>query len=135
LSSTGWEPLTARAYDALGRALATTDRPAALAAFRDAVDRFEAFGAIARRDRSLEALRALGSPGRRAAAAAGGPDSLTAREREVARLAASGRSAREIADELFVSERTIETHLTRVYAKLGVTGKVELVRRAADLPI
>ena len=107
----------------------------ALAAFGQAVDLFDAAGAIARRDRSLEALRALGSPGRRAAAAAGGPGTLTAREREVARLAASGRSAKEIADELFVSERTIETHLTRIYAKLGVTGKVDLVRRAAELPL
>jgi len=135
LATSGWRAMSARAHDALGRATAEADRPAAVAAFGEAVELFEAAGAVGRRDRALDALRTLGSPGRRAAAAAGGPGSLTAREREVARLAADGSSAREIATQLFVSERTIETHLTRVYAKLGVTSKVELVRRAAELPL
>ena len=135
LGTSGWRVMVARAHDALGRSTAQVDRDVALAAFGAAVDIFEAAGAVLRRDRALEALRTLGSPGRRAAAAVGGPASLTAREREVARLAAGGCSAREIAGELFVSERTIETHLTRVYAKLGVTSKVELVRRAAELPL
>jgi DNA-binding CsgD family transcriptional regulator len=40
---------------------------------------------------------------------------------------------REIATALFVSPRTVETHLTHVYAKLGVSGKHELRRRRADL--
>lgn len=135
LPAAGWPALWARAHDALGRATAEADRSTAVAAFRRAVDLFQAAGAVVRRDRALDALRSLGSPGKRAAAAAQGPGSLTAREREVARLAAGGASAREIAEELFVSERTIETHLTRVYAKLGVTSKVELVRRAGELPL
>jgi ATP/maltotriose-dependent transcriptional regulator MalT len=135
LSGSGWRGFSARAHDALGCAAAQSDRTVALAALGEAVDLFDAAGAIGRRDRAVDLLRTLGSPGRRAAAAAGGPESLTAREREVARLAAGGCSAKDIAGALFVSERTIETHLTRVYAKLGVTGKVELVRRASELPL
>ncbi len=51
---------------------------------------------------------------------------LTAREREVAQLAASGMSDRAIAEQLRVSVRTIETHLTRAYAKLGLQGRIDL---------
>jgi DNA-binding CsgD family transcriptional regulator len=55
-----------------------------------------------------------------------GVEPLTAREREVALLAANGRSSREVADHLGVSARTVETHLARVYRKLGITGRSEL---------
>ena len=58
---------------------------------------------------------------------------MTRREREVARLAATGMSAKEIAQSLFVGKRTVETHLANVYAKLGVESKLQLVRRATEL--
>ncbi|MGQ0625428.1 MAG: response regulator [Sporichthyaceae bacterium] len=58
---------------------------------------------------------------------------LTAREREVARLAGRGRTAPAIARELFIGERTVESHLGRIYAKLGVNSKLDLVRRATEL--
>ena len=61
--------------------------------------------------------------------------SLTTRERDVARLAAQGYSARQIGERLFIGARTVEGHLARAYAKLGVASKVELVRRAADLDL
>ncbi|MGH8992424.1 MAG: LuxR C-terminal-related transcriptional regulator, partial [Acidimicrobiia bacterium] len=77
--------------------------------------------------------RGLGGTGRRAAGAVAGPGSLTRRVREVARLAAQGRTAREIAAVLFIGERTVETHLANAYAKLGVTSKLDLVRRAVEL--
>jgi DNA-binding CsgD family transcriptional regulator len=51
---------------------------------------------------------------------------LTAREREVAELAAAGRSSREIAASLGRSVRTVENHLQRAYDKLGVTGRSDL---------
>jgi DNA-binding CsgD family transcriptional regulator len=51
---------------------------------------------------------------------------LTRREREVAGLAASGASSRQIAAGLCVSSRTVENHLQRIYAKLGVTSRDEL---------
>jgi DNA-binding CsgD family transcriptional regulator len=51
---------------------------------------------------------------------------LTDRERQIARLAASGVSSREIAAQLYLSTRTIENHLQRVYAKLGIAGRGQL---------
>ncbi|GAA3178807.1 alpha/beta fold hydrolase [Blastococcus jejuensis] len=61
-----------------------------------------------------------------------GPRSLTRREREVADFAVQGLSAQQIGTRLFISERTVETHIASAYRKLGVRSRVELVRRAAD---
>ena len=55
-----------------------------------------------------------------------GVDSLTPAERRVARLAADGLSNRQIAQELYVALKTVEGHLARVYAKLGVAGRPQL---------
>lgn len=54
---------------------------------------------------------------------------LSPREAEVAELLASGASYKEIADRLFVSVSTIQTHVTRIYAKIGARNKVELANR------
>jgi DNA-binding NarL/FixJ family response regulator len=51
---------------------------------------------------------------------------LSDREREIALLAAEGRSSRDIGEALFVSVRTVDNHLRRVYEKLGVSGRAEL---------
>jgi DNA-binding CsgD family transcriptional regulator/tetratricopeptide (TPR) repeat protein len=67
----------------------------------------------------------------------GGVEPLTPREREVALLAAGGRSSADIGDHLNLSTRTVDTHLARVYRKLGIgsrgelVGALELARRAA----
>jgi DNA-binding CsgD family transcriptional regulator len=50
---------------------------------------------------------------------------LTPREREVLQLVVAGRSNPEIAAALFLSRRTVTTHLTNIFAKLGVTGRAE----------
>jgi DNA-binding CsgD family transcriptional regulator len=54
------------------------------------------------------------------------PPGLTRREVEIARLAAQGRTTPEIAARLTVSTRTVESHLGRIYFKLGVSGRAEL---------
>ena len=64
-----------------------------------------------------------------------GVDALSRREREVAVLAARGETAAEIASHLFVSKRTVESHLVSVYDKLGVGSKTELIRRASEFGI
>jgi DNA-binding NarL/FixJ family response regulator len=60
----------------------------------------------------------------------GDPQELTEREERVLHLLAQGMSNREIADALLVSDRTVETHLTRIFAKLGVSSRLEAVLTA-----
>jgi DNA-binding CsgD family transcriptional regulator len=129
----GWPLLHGRALALLGRATAGADRDAAIDALRRAVDLFDGCGAVVRRGWALEDMRRLGARGRRASTAVAGPAALTKREREVVRLAVGGYSAREIAQQLFIGERTVESHLAGAYAKLGVNSRVELVRLARDL--
>lgn len=57
---------------------------------------------------------------------------LTARERDIALLAATRMSAADIAERLFLSRRTVENHLQRIYTKLGITSRAELERALAD---
>ncbi|MGW2486741.1 response regulator [Streptomyces sp. NPDC001606] len=73
--------------------------------------------------RLVHAVRAPRSPGNEA---------LSAREREVLALVARGTSNREIARELFISEATVKTHLTHLYAKLGVSDRAAAVAVAYD---
>ena len=76
------------------------------------------------RRRALDGLAALGDRPRKLMFS--GPESLTASERRVAQLAIEGRTNRDIAQELFVTPKTVENHLGRVYVKLGITSRREL---------
>jgi DNA-binding CsgD family transcriptional regulator len=62
---------------------------------------------------------------------ASGWASLTPTEREVVRLVSEGLGNKDIATRLFVSPRTVQTHLTHVYTKLGLSSRVQLVQEAA----
>ena len=59
-------------------------------------------------------------------------DGLTERERQVAAFVAQGKSNREIADALFVGERTIETHVSNILSKLGFDARTQIAAWAAD---
>jgi DNA-binding CsgD family transcriptional regulator len=59
---------------------------------------------------------------------------LTDSERAVARLVSQGRTNREVAERLFVSPHTVNSHLRHVFSKLGVNSRVELARLAAHRP-
>jgi DNA-binding CsgD family transcriptional regulator len=73
-------------------------------------------------------------PGARTPALEISHPALTNRERQIARLAAAGVASKEIADQLYLSPRTVDNHLMRVYAKLGVTGRTELAAALRALP-
>ena len=57
---------------------------------------------------------------------------LTAAEEQVAALVASGRTNREVASQLFTTVKTVESHLTRIYRKIGVRSRTELARHYVD---
>lgn len=94
-------------------------------AARDRGDEARAVAQLARRAQELrDGIDAHATPTLTQAA----PEiSLSRREREIAQLVAEGRTSREVADELIIGVRTVESHLARVYAKLGVRSRTELV--------
>jgi len=59
-------------------------------------------------------------------------DALSEREREIAELAASGASNVEIAQTIFLSRKTVERHLSNIFAKVGVRNRTELATRLAS---
>jgi DNA-binding CsgD family transcriptional regulator len=128
----GWPVYEARARALLGNVVAGQDRDRAAAELSLAVELFDRHGAVIRRDGAARALDRLGRRGRRAV---DGPQSLTRRERQVISLAISGLTAREIGGRLFIGERTVETHLANVYAKLGIGSRVDLLRIADRLDL
>ncbi len=115
----------ARALCDLGAALRRDNRRRdARAPLAEALALASACGAEPLAARARDELLAAGSRPRRTALK--GPDALTASERRVAELAAAGRANREIAEELVVTVRTVEFHLSRAYAKLGVQSRTAL---------
>ena len=88
------------------------------------------------RDEAVRELRRLGHRVVRPAARSRAERSASpARERDIARLVAPGRTNREVAEQLVLSTRTIEAHLRNIYAKLGVRSRTELahaLQRSGD---
>ncbi|MEX5634504.1 helix-turn-helix transcriptional regulator [Parafrankia sp. FMc2] len=115
-----------------GRVLGRTGRvQAGRANLRAACAQAEKAGARRLRERYGNELRDLGG---RVRGRTYGPEALTASERRIARLAAAGRTNREIAAQLFVTRRAVEMHLTQVYRKLGITGRGDLGAISLGLP-
>jgi DNA-binding CsgD family transcriptional regulator len=104
------------------------DRDGAMRELRRAHDVFARLGAENELSAAREQLRELGArpPARVVAEGAG---SLTGREREIAQLVAARKSNKEIGRVLGISSRTVSTHLSNVFAKLGVTSRGELTDR------
>jgi DNA-binding CsgD family transcriptional regulator len=94
-------------------------------------DRFEALGARSWEARAAAELRATGMT-RTGRGKAG--EALTPQELEVARLAATGLSNPQIASRLFLSPRTVSSHLYRVFPKLGITSRAGLRDALEALP-
>ena len=120
----------ARTLTELGGALRRANsRAEARGVLKRGLEMAESCGARAVAERARTELRAAG--GRSSDPDADGVGQLTASERRVAELAAKGHSNPEIAQTLFVTRKTVETHLGHVYSKLGIAGRGELERALA----
>jgi DNA-binding CsgD family transcriptional regulator len=110
----------------------TGQRVAARRRLRSALDTFERLDAA---PWAAAARRELGASGERARRRVDETrDELTAQERQVAQIVAGGATNREAAARLFVTAKTIETHLSRIYRKLGLRSRVELARMGVPEP-
>jgi DNA-binding CsgD family transcriptional regulator len=123
----------ARWSELAGRALAAAgDRDGAAAALERAAAEFDAFGSIRRRDRVEHELGKLGKRKHRRTQAGrsdgSGVEALTGRELEIARLVVDRYTNPEIAAELFLSVKTVETHMRNIFRKLDVSSRVEVAR-------
>jgi DNA-binding CsgD family transcriptional regulator len=97
---------------------------------RAALDAFEWLGAAPWAERALRELRATGEKARKRDISP--LAELTPQELQVARLAGEGATNKEVASQLFVSPKTVEYHLRKVFAKLGITSRMELVGLELD---
>lgn len=103
---------------------ATGARGAAVTGLRGAADEADSLGAVAVRNWSARELRRLG---RRLRPAAGsGWQALSSREQQIALLAAEGYSNRMIGQALYLSDRTVQSHLSRALAALGATSRAAI---------
>jgi DNA-binding CsgD family transcriptional regulator len=118
----GYPPLRARTLFAQGRWLRRGRRHAAARApLRAAADQFAALGALRWNQRARLELRATGER-----TSSDDRNPLTAQEQQIAELAARGLSNRAIAERLFLSPRTVGSHLYRIFPKLGITTRAQL---------
>jgi DNA-binding NarL/FixJ family response regulator len=121
----------ARSLVELGVAARRERRPAdAREPLREGAELALRCGASMLAEQAASELAAAGDQPRRVGAER--RDELTAAELRVARMAAEGMTNREIAQALFLTEKTIEHHLSSVYRKLGIRSRVHLVRALPD---
>jgi DNA-binding CsgD family transcriptional regulator len=94
------------------------------APLREAAETFDALGLLRYAERARRELRASGETVRRRDP--GGWSQLSPQELQIAQLAAEGLSNRQIGEQLYLSHRTVESHLYRLFPKLGVTSRAQL---------
>ena len=97
---------------------------------RQALEAFTGMGAEAYARRAERELQATGERARKRTPDT--RDELTPQENQVANLAASGHTNREIAAQLFLSPSTVEYHLRKVFRKVGVTSRTQLAHRVVQ---
>jgi DNA-binding CsgD family transcriptional regulator/tetratricopeptide (TPR) repeat protein len=126
-----WPFLRARLQLAFGEWLRRHRRTAeSRIPLRDARDAFDAFGVTPWGDRARQELRATGETSNRRAV--GTLDVLTTQELQIVQMAAGGLSNREIGRRLYLSHRTVESHLYRAFPKLGITSRAQLSGAARE---
>ena len=116
----------------LGRELALTERDRAVAELERVAATASQRGVETVLELAERALRALGVRTWRRGAAA---KQLSEREREIVQLIAAGATNPEIAQQLFLSRKTVERHVSNVLKKVGVRNRAELAARVAELEV
>jgi DNA-binding CsgD family transcriptional regulator len=131
-AETGAELQVAFARVLQGRGLAAAgERKEAVAVLREAERTLDRCGSLRVRDEARRELRKLGAraePRGPAAAEDSGLGSLSKRELEIAELIAERLTNQQIADRLFLSKKTVESHIRNVFFKLGASSRVEVAR-------
>jgi DNA-binding CsgD family transcriptional regulator len=118
-----------RSLTVAGRALAAAgERERARDVLVQAAEELDRRGAVRYRDAAERELRRLGHRIHRRTAAGVGVGGLTPRELEIARRIVDRRTNRQIAEELFLSPKTVETHVRNIFAKLGADSRVEVAQ-------
>jgi DNA-binding CsgD family transcriptional regulator len=126
-----WPFLRARLQLAFGEWLRRQRRNAESRAYlRAARDAFDALGTVPWGDRARSELRAAGEASQQRSRRT--LDVLTAQELQIVQLVAEGLSNREIGQKLYLSRRTVESHLYRAYPKLGITSRAQLPRVVSE---
>jgi DNA-binding CsgD family transcriptional regulator len=113
---------------AMARSLAESSPDVAIAEAKSALEGFERLEAARHADAAAQILRSLGAPARTGPKGVG---ALTKRESEVLKLVGAGLSNPEIADRLYITRKTVEHHVARVLAKLGLRNRAEAAAFAA----
>jgi ATP/maltotriose-dependent transcriptional regulator MalT len=120
------------AYALAGQALvAAGERTQAIAVLRRAESELDACGSLRVRDQMRRELRRLGARAETRGPATGeesGIAALTKRELQIAELVTDRHTNREIAGTLFLSDKTIESHMRHIFVKLGVSSRVDVAR-------
>jgi DNA-binding CsgD family transcriptional regulator len=116
----------------IGRALGPVEPDRAVQLLKDVAVEAGQLGAATEQQAAEKELRALGVRTWRRGAAA---EKLTERERAIAALIAAGASNPEIAQELFLSRKTVERHVSNILKKVGVRNRAELAAKAAELQV
>jgi DNA-binding CsgD family transcriptional regulator len=128
-----WPFTRARLQLAYGLWLRRQRRPAdARIPLREARDTFDALGAAPWSERARQELRASGETSRHRSYDR--VDALSPQELQIAQLAAVGLSNKEIGQQLFLSHRTVGSHLYRIFPKLGITARSHLKAALQDRP-
>ncbi len=127
LGRTGWRPELARAHLLYGEWLRRKgQRVAARTQLRAAYEMFVSIGMEAFAERARRELLATGETVRKRKIADASSDELTAQEKQIALLVRDGFSNPEVGARLFLSARTVEWHLRKIFAKLGISSRKQL---------
>ena len=116
----------------LGRSLIDSSPKQAIEVLRAAAESATQMGAVTEGQVAEKLLRSLGVRTWRRGPAA---EPLTDRERQIVRLISDGASNPEIAQQLFLSRKTVERHVSNVFKKVGVRNRAELAARVAELEL